>query len=261
MTIKGIAVASYSLNRRFKSGELKLLDFPHQVKKEFNVNAVELNSPFFESLEDDYLKELKNRVDKNGIQIVNICVAYKNCGDIASTEEIVRKEAVENFGKWIRIAKKLGSPSFRTDIGHDNATEEEISVCIKSLAELSREAEKEGIVELVENHGRAIPKNPDVIVRIMEEVGGDIGTCPDFGNFPEEILYEGLQKIAKYAKVVHAKFFEFDEKGEDTKIDARRAIKIFKDIGYNGYFSIEFEGKGDDHEGVIKSIELCKRYI
>lgn len=81
---------------------------------------------------------------------------------------------------------------------------------------------------LIENHG-GISGNPDNVVRILEEVGSDyLGTCPDFGNFPAEIRYEGLSKLAKYAVVVHAKTYEFDESGEETTIDMKRCIDIMK---------------------------------
>ena len=254
-----LGLAGYSLRRRFKNGELKLLDFPQQAKKEFGINAIELNQPFFESLDNGYLKELKVRVKEEGMQIVHISV--DNEGDLAAIDEDVRREAVENHKKWIYIAKALNCPTFRANTGGcQGITDKTIMMCIKSFNELCQEAAKEGITVLIENHG-GISADPDAIGRIVNEVGKNIGTCPDFGNFPDGIRYEGLKKISKYAKRVHAKFYEFDEKGEDIKIDASRAIGIFKDIGFKEWILIEFVGKGNDHEGVLKSIELCQRYI
>ena len=254
-----IAVEGWSLHKRFEKGELKLLDFPRQVKEEFEVSGIGLNSPFFKSLDDIYLQELKEKIKENNLEVVNIAV--DNQGDLASLNEEERKEAVENHRKWIYIAKKLGSPSFRANSGgHKGVTEEVIQACIKSFRELCTEAIKENIFVLIENHG-GISGDPNTIVRIMEEVKDGIGTCPDFGNFPDEIRYSGLEKMAKYARVVHAKFYEFDERGEDTRIDASRAIDIFKKVGFDSWLSIEFEGKGDDHNGVIKSIQLCRKYI
>ncbi|MCD6232144.1 sugar phosphate isomerase/epimerase [Candidatus Aerophobetes bacterium] len=254
-----IAIAGWSLHRRFQAGSLKLIDFPEQARKEFGVKGIELNSPFFESLEDEYLRKLKEKVAKNKMKIVNIAVDSE--GDLASTNEEIRKKAVKNHQKWIYIAKKVGSPSFRANTGGpENITREAIEKCIKSFTELCQEAEKEGITVLIENHG-GISKDPDIIVRIMEEVKRGIGTCPDFGNFPDETRYQDLEKIAKYAKCAHAKFYEFDEKGEDTKINASRCINILKKAGFDGWLSIEFEGKENEKEGIKKSIILCQKYI
>jgi len=70
-----------------------------------------------------------------------------------------------------------------------------------------------------------------------------------------------LEKIAKYARLVHAKFYEFDKNGEDPRIDASRCIEILRKAGFDGWLSIEFEGKGDEEEGISKSIKLCKKYL
>ncbi len=254
-----IGVAGWSLHRRFQGESLKLIDFPEQAKKEFGVKGIEFNSPFFESLEDGYLKKLRERIEENEMEVVNIAV--DNEGDLASTNEETRRKAVQNHKKWIYIAKEIGSPSFRANTGGPKIVNEEaIKKCTKSFTELSREAEREGITVLIENHG-GISGDPDIIVRIMEEVGKGIGTCPDFGNFPDETRYQDLEKIAKYAKCAHAKFYEFDEKGEDTKIDASHCINILKKAGFDRWLSIEFEGKGDESEGVKKSIKLCQKYI
>ena len=43
-----LGLAGWSLNRRFRAGELKLLDYPKLVKDEFGLSVIELNSPFFE---------------------------------------------------------------------------------------------------------------------------------------------------------------------------------------------------------------------
>ncbi|MCD6318929.1 sugar phosphate isomerase/epimerase [Candidatus Aerophobetes bacterium] len=254
-----IAVSGWSLHRSFQAGKLKLLDFPRKIREKFEIRGIELNSPFFESLEDDYLKRLKERVRENEMEVINIAV--DNEGNLASLDERTRRQAVENHKKWIYIAKKIGSPSFRANAGgYDSTSEDVIKACIKSFSELCQEAKREGIVILIENHG-GISSNPDVIIRIIQEVGEGIGTCPDFGNFPDEIRYSGLEKIAKYARVAHAKFYGFDEKGEDPKIDASRCIGILKKAGFDGWLSIEFEGKGNEEEGLSKSIKLCEKYI
>lgn len=254
-----VAVSGWSLHRQFQAGRLKLLDFPVKIREEFEIGGIELNSPFFDSLEDDYLKRLKERARENEMEVINIAV--DNEGDLASLDEETRRQAVENHKKWIYIAKKVGSPSFRANAGgYGGVSEDVIKACIKSFSELCQEAEVEGISVLIENHG-GISGDPDVIVRIMQEVGKGIGTCPDFGNFPDDIRYEGLEKMSKYARVVHAKFYEFDENGEDPRIDASRCVGILRKAGFDEWLSVEFEGKGDEEEGISKSIKLCRKYL
>ena len=66
------------------------------------------------------------------------------------------------------------------------------------------------------------------------------GTLPDFGNFPEETnCYDAIE----YAIAVSAKAYEFNNQGNETKIDYRRMMRIVLDAGYHGYIGIEAEGE------------------
>ena len=100
------------------------------------------------------------------------------------------------------------------------------------------------------------------MVRVLEGVGSDsFRALADFRNFPAPAdPYDSLAGIASYAGYVHAKFLNFDERGEDPDFDTARVMDIFRRAGYCGAFGIEFEGQGDDHEGVVKSRLLLERY-
>jgi len=126
---------------------------------------------------------------------------------------------------------------------------------------LTEEAGKDNIKIVLENHG-GLSGDPDIMVRLIKEVSPELlGSQPDFGNFPEEIRYEGIRKITPYAPLVHAKMYEFDEQGEETRLDIKRIIGILEDIGFDAYLAIEFEGPGSDHEGVLKSKALLEKYL
>ena len=257
-----IAVAGWSVNRRFRAPEnaLKLIDFPAFVRQEFGIDAVELNSPFFASTDAAYLADLRAATKKAKSRIVHISVDGQ--GDLAAVDEAARQEAVRKHLAWFAIAKAVGSPGFRANTGGKaGVNPETIAQCIKSFKDLAREGERSGLNILIENHG-GISGDPDIIVRIMEEVASErIGTCPDFGNAPDATRYAFLEKIMPYAKVCHAKFYEFGPTGEDTKVDAKRCVEICTKAKFVGYCAIEFEGQGEDVDGVKKSAALLKKYI
>ena len=257
-----IAVAAWSLNRRFRAAKdpLPLAEFPALVSEQFGVKAVELYAGFFASTDPAYLKALRETIARAGSRAVHISV--DGHGDLAALDEAARRDAVERHKPWFQIARAVGSPSFRANTGGKaGVNEQTIAACIQSFKELAAEGEKTRVNILIENHG-GISGDPELIVRIMEEVGSPaIGTCPDFGNTPDENRYEFLERIMPYAKIVHAKFREFDQNGEDTKVDAKRCLDICRAAGFDGYCSIEFEGKGDDLEGVARSVALLKRYL
>ncbi len=258
-----LGLAGWSLNRRFKAGQLKLLDYPQRVKEEFGLTVIELNSPFFESMEEGYVGELKSRIDAAGARVVNIAVDGQ--GNLAATDETERKQSVANYAAWFDVALGVGSPCIRAFSGgpHEGEfTEEVMQPCITSFGELADIGREKGVKIIVENHGGVIARDPDNLVRLMQsDDSGFLGMCPDFGNFPPDVTYVGLEKVAPWAVVLHAKMHEFDETGEETRIDVKRCIDIFRSAGYDGDVLIEFEGKEDDHAGVLKSIELLRRYM
>jgi hypothetical protein len=110
----------------------------------------------------------------------------------------------------------------------------------------------------MENHG-GISADADTIVWIMTELRKThppeaFGTLPDFGNFPDDVdRYESLRKIMPFAKAVHAKVRDIDENLDHPKFDHARCIQIARAAGYDGYLGIEFEGPGDEVEGVRRA--------
>ncbi len=85
------------------------------------------------------------------------------------------------------------------------------------------------------------------------------GTLPDFGNFYDYDRYQGVTDLMKYAKGVSAKSYEFDAEGNETKIDYAKMLKIVVDAGYKGFVGIEYEGKGDEYEGIRATRKLLMK--
>jgi sugar phosphate isomerase/epimerase len=55
--------------------------------------------------------------------------------------------------------------------------------------------------------------------------------------------FAALEKAMIYAMMVHAKFYEVDEDGKDKKQDWEKVFKLLNASRYEGYLSIEYEGK------------------
>jgi len=259
-----ISVSSWSLHRELPffwnkdvPCRISLMDFPELCVKEFGVDAVELCQMHFLSTDQTYIEKVKDALDRSRLRLVNIPV---DVGYAAEPDKERRKAGFNIIRKWFEIARYLGSPSIRVNTGKGEG-KEALQIAIDGYKELATTAKETGVRLLIENHG-GISEKAENIVRIVKKVGSEyLGTCPDFGNFPPETRYEGLAKLAKYTSVAHVKTFEFDEHGEDTKIDVKRCVNILKQEGFNGYYSVEFEGQGDQREGVKKTIALLKRYL
>ena len=191
-------------------------------------------------------------------------VAVDGHGDLCELDEAARLQAVEHHRKWFDVCHELACPAFRANsggFGVQNFTNDHLSQCIRSFAQLAEWAADAGITILMENHG-GLSADADRMVRVLEGVGSDaFRALADFRNFPPPAdPYDSLARIAPHAAYVHAKFLNFDDCGEDPDFDTARVMDVFRQAGYRGTFGIEFEGAGDDHEGVIKSRLLLERY-
>jgi sugar phosphate isomerase/epimerase len=269
-----ISLAGWSIHRRFRDPDnpLPLLDYPKLAVEEFDIRILELNSPFFKyedpenqaasPIANGYLAELRTRADDLGVRLLNIAV--DGHGDLASLDEQERKQAVQNHGKWIDACLELGCNSFRANSGggwREPPTDEKIEQCIKSFGELAEACGKAGLRLMMENHG-GVSVSPGNIVRVMDAVGSDhCRVLADFLNWPpEEDKLENLRQVAPYAWATHAKFLSFGPDGESPEIDCAAALKILADAGYRNPMGIEYEGKTDDHEGVLKSKALILKH-
>ncbi len=255
-----IGLAGWSINKRFRRAEnaLQLLDYPQLARDEWGFGAVELNNVFMKSHDDDYVDALKQRAAAANVALWGMAV--DGTGALCSENEDERAANIAKCAAYLPIGKRLGLTYIRFNSGGDEQpSESQMDKCVDSFSQLAKLGEAHGIMVCIENHG-GLSKFPAPIVQVMQRVGSPYcRTLPDFGNFPDDICYEALEKVVPFAAACHAKFFEFDEAGNDTKIDVGRIKNIFKSAGFDGRLALEFEGQMDDGEGVRLSKALLNR--
>ena len=258
-----ISLAEWSLHRMLYSGELNHLEFCVIAREQFDLDAVEyVNSFFFDKAEDlDYLKEMKNRANDQGVS--SLLIMCDNEGDLGDPNQKARVKAVENHFKWMEAAKFLGCHSIRVNAKSEGTYLDQIQLASDGLRKLTEYGEKIGINTIVENHG-GLSSNGKWLVSVMKEVDHPMcGTLPDFGNFKikDGELYDryiGVDELMPYAKAVSAKSHSFNWKGNEINTDYKKMINIVLSAGYNGYIGIEFEGSEIDE---IQGIQLTKNLI
>ena len=270
-----LSLAQWSLHKAMRDDrEIDPLDFAEKAK-EFGFEGIEYVSQLYnKQIEtmgmDSVLKVLKTNSEKFGMQ--NVLIMVDGEGHLASTNEEERQQTIENHYKWVDAAKFLGCHSIRVNAhGEGNAQEVAISA-IDGLTKLSEYAEKKGINVLVENHG-GYTSNGAWLADVMKRVGKDnCGTLPDFGNFCLTVgygsinsekckdpydIYKGLTELMPYAKAVSAKSYDFDDNGNQPKIDYLKMMQIVKDAGYTGFVGVEYEGSNKtEKEGIELTRDL-----
>lgn len=149
------------------------------------LDAVLINNlPLFESLEESYLRGLKEAADRHGLRI------YMGAGSICENGTSFNDkygDAKTFLAEGIRVAKIVGSPVVTVRIGKladrylEGGIQPRIDASVKVLKALKSRAVDAGIKFGFENHGGDL--RSDEVLGIIEEVGADVcGSMLDPGN-------------------------------------------------------------------------------
>ncbi|MCE2611775.1 sugar phosphate isomerase/epimerase [Flavobacteriaceae bacterium D16] len=252
-----ISLAQWSLNRAFFAGDLNPEHFARIAAEDYQIQAVEYVNAFYTDKGKDnaFWKKMRQSAEDAGVQSLLIMVDDE--GELGAKNDSKRVIAVENHYKWIEAVKILGGHSIRVNAfgkGNRKQLKGALTDGLGRLAEFGKSME---VSVLVENHGLHT-SDAEYMVSIIKEVDNPyLGTLPDFGNWclsaewgsiqnpcdEQYDPYRGVNEMMRYAKGVSAKSYEFDDLGEETRINYQQMLSIVKRAGYRGYVGIEYEGK------------------
>lgn len=242
---------------------LRLVDYPAYARDQFDIEAVELNSPFFPSRETKYLQQLVAAAQTARVRLLNIAV--DEVGDLSADNDLDRNRAVMNYGRWVPVAAEIGCTAVRCNTGGMGIVDvnKALNCCIDSFRRLADLGAKHGVAILIENHGglSADANNIVALIDAVRSTHGEIviGTLPDFGNWSDHVdRYASLLKILPFAKAVHAKVFDIDEQLNHRRFDLQKCVGLTKACGYDGFLGIEYEGNGEPVEGVRRAVEKLR---
>ncbi len=252
-----ISLAQWSLNRAFFAGELNPEHFAQIASEDYQIQAVEYVNAFYmqKGKDVEFWRKMRQRADDSGVE--SLLIMVDNEGELGARNDGKRVIAVENHYKWIEAVKILGGHSIRVNAFGKGSSKQLKAALVDGLGRLAEFGKTIGISVLVENHGLHT-SNAEFMVSIIKEVDNPyLGTLPDFGNWclsaewgsiqnpcdKRYDPYQGVTEMIPFAKGVSAKSYEFDELGEETRINYQQMLKILKRAGYQGYIGIEYEGK------------------
>jgi sugar phosphate isomerase/epimerase len=246
---------------------LKLVDFPEMIADRYHVHNMEFVAPHFESASTAYLNELKQRLAKAHSRVVNIPVdieEFRQGGGLSDQNDVVRNKAIQGAMRWIDVGRELSCRSVRCDPGKMHPSN--LTPTADSYRKIGTYGHMKSIKVIIENHDEVGSTHPEVLVSLFKMVGGHrVGALPDFGNFPDETTRErGLTLLFPWAfDVCHAKGYEFDASGKETKFDFPKCVEIAKKGKFRGVYSVEFEGPNtyDPYDGVQKVVNELLMYL
>ena len=266
-----VSLAQWSLHRSFNDGTLDPVDFATIAMEKYDIHAVEYVNNFYRDwvADETFWNKMKSRSSDAGVE--NMVMMVDDEGDLGAADRQERLQSVENHYKWVHAAYLLGCRTMRVNAFGDPDREIYRASIMDAMARLADYAAQSDLNIVIENHG-LFSSDAELVAGIVKEVNlPNFGTLPDFGNWCLSAKwgttqgecdnvydrYKGVAELLPYAKAVSAKSYNFNEQGEDTKIDYFRMMKMVKESDYDGFIGIEYEGEEkSEHEGILLTKEL-----
>jgi sugar phosphate isomerase/epimerase len=188
-----------------------------------------------------------------------------------------RKRAVDSYKKWVDAAAFLGCHSIRVDAspaGGRGSEDERTNWVSDGLRRLAEFSDGRGIDVLVENQGGLSSKGSWLSEVLNAVKHPRCGSAPDFGGFdlagdsagaarsPREPYdrYKGVRELMPFARAVSARAWDFDPRGDETKINYGQMLEIVTSAGYHGYVGIAYTGdRLSERAGIERAKLLLER--
>lgn len=283
------SVTSYSFQKLINSGEYSQLTLVEKVK-DMGFDAIEFTDLIVPEgkTELEYAKQIREEADRVGIEISSYTVG----ADMLNGSDGDLDKEIERIKGKVDVAEVLGTKFMRHDAGWGYKDErksymgfnEALPVFIKGCKAVTEYAKTKGIVTMIENHG-FFCQDSDRVEKIVCGVGDpNFGVLFDCGNFlcADENPVIAAGKLANYVKYVHAKDFLirsgmlydpgcgfFRTRGGNYlrgtivgqgDAPVKQCIEVIKNSGYDGYFSVEFEGIEDNIPAVEQGLVNLKLF-
>ncbi|MBR4439715.1 MAG: sugar phosphate isomerase/epimerase [Clostridia bacterium] len=231
---------------------------------------------------------VRARCAEAGVKPVNLCAG----GHFATADEEEMRREVENAKRQADVAAALGCEFLRHDAARGplpEPFEQTYDAAVPYMAEgirrVTEYAASVGIKTLTENHG-FFSQDAGRVEKLIKAVGHpNFGALVDIGNFMcvDADPVESVRVLAPYARHVHCKDFLFKSAAEADPGEgwfatrggnklrgcvlgfgaakAAQSLRVLRESGYDGYYSIEYEGGEPPEWGIRVGKENLERFL
>ena len=278
-----LAISTYSYHR-FGGGpegaDLPSMETMIERTATYGIQGLEIIGNHLDKLDQAgtrSLHRLKRLMAEKGVAPVSVSAHH----NFVQPDPMVRDEHIVRLKQWIDAAHEIGAPFVRAFGGRwgtmtnfaefmaaggneppitGYTLDDAFGWTIESFIDCAAYAADKGVTILLENHW-GLTGTAAGTLRIFEGVSSPwLKLVLDTGNFIQEPdQYAEMALMLPHCALIHAKTYigksmYFD----DFDLDYARIAQMLKDVGYQGYLSIEFEGKAHPDEGIPASIEQVR---
>lgn len=256
------AICHYSYHRTLKEKNWTLKDFVEKAEG-LGIEGIDFHARFLPA-PSEAPGAIKKALAGSSLELSGLSLSTDfNC------EGQEFDEMVEKTKEWIQAAGELGAKISRIfgggikDRSDSASLNRSLERILRAMEILVPEAEKNGVVLAIENHG-GLPGTGQEQVDIIKKIDSPFFKATvDVGNYMScgQDSVEGSTLAAPYCAYVHFKDFKKTDEGLRScivgagDVDHAGCLRALAGSGYNGYVALEYEGKEEDElTGVSKSI-------
>ena len=230
-----------------------------------------------------YARELAAEANAQDIRIVAYCIG----ADLLHGGS----DEIERLKKEVQVAAALGAPLMRHDASSGYRSEERsgrgfanaLPVIAQGYRAVTLYAKTQGVRTCIENHGYFCQDAVRVEAIVNSVADDNFGALVDIGNFlcADEDPAVSVGMMAPYAFHVHCKDFHvkkgtefvppngfFSTRGGNWlrgaiighgSVPVTQCIRILRSAGYDGWFTVEFEGMEEAKTGVSAGLKTLQK--
>lgn len=235
-------------------------DFPEFLADHFKIHNVEFLAGHFAGTDPVTIEKVKKRLKHANSHCCNVMDVQLPAG--VFTPRADPQAAAKEADRWAAVAAALDCPSITIALTGDGPVDPHTAV--DNLRPAVDAAHRRGIRVLFHNDDMQ-RESAEILTAVIKQLGRDrTGTCPDFGNFATRsaaFALSQLRMLAPYASnLCHSKDGIAD-KGKFYADDFPASMKVMREAGFHGLYSLEFEGLDTPGDGVRKLLDLTEKYL
>lgn len=267
-----LAVSTYSY-WHFKPTKYPIEDVIEDAAR-LGFDGVEILHRQMQDESPAYVNGLKKRAFTLGLSLPMLSIHQ----DFVSPAADERAKMIDHTVRCLELAARLGIPCVRLNSGRWKTIpsfddlmkvkgdepplpgyklEDAIGWCVSSIEKCLPTCEKLGVMLALENHW-GLTTSLDNLLNIHKQVNSPwLGINMDTGNYPGD-AYAGIERLAPHATIVQAKTYYGGGEWYTLDLDYKRIAGILRKANYNGWVSLEMEGKEDPKTAVKKSYDVLR---
>lgn len=271
-----IGVSTYSW-WRFTHADYRPVERCLELAVEAGFDGVEILQRQLTDTQPAALRTIKRRAQALGLPLMG----YSTHQGFVSPQADKRDLNVRLTVDYLEQAYQLGIPTIRVNTGgwgtsknfdelmarrgieprlEGHTEDEAFQWVIDAFNRLVPEAEKRGIVMGLENHW-GLGVTPEGVLRVVNAVNSPwLRVTLDTGNFLED-PYAKLAQLAPQTVLLQAKTYFGGGQWYTLDLDYARIAGLMQAAGYQGWVSLEYEGRDEVVGGVKRSLALLREHF